>query len=40
MASNIATADFLISSPLFATAYDRTVPDLGDRDWEELRDSR
>lgn len=37
MASNMATADFLISSPLFAAPYDRTVPDLGDRDWETLR---
>ena len=27
-ASNIATADFLISSPLFANAYERVVPDF------------
>jgi methylglyoxal synthase len=27
MACNRATADFLISSPLFASDYDRTVPD-------------
>jgi methylglyoxal synthase len=39
MASNVATADFLISSPLFAKPYDRTVPNLGDRDWVNLRDS-
>ncbi|WP_291377957.1 methylglyoxal synthase [Demequina sp.] len=39
MASNVATADFLISSPLFAQPYDRAVPDLGDRDWATLRDS-
>ena len=39
MASNMATADFLISSPLFAEPYDRTVPDLGDRDWATLRES-
>jgi methylglyoxal synthase len=36
MASNVATADFLISSPLFATQYDRVVPDFGQRDWREV----
>jgi len=39
MASNVATADFLISSPLFAEPYERSVPDLGDRDWAALRDT-
>ncbi|WP_061966020.1 methylglyoxal synthase [Demequina aurantiaca] len=39
MASNMATADFLISSPLFGEPYDRTVPDLGDRDWSAMRTS-
>jgi methylglyoxal synthase len=38
MACNVATADFLISSPLFATAYDRTIPDLGPRDWLSMRE--
>lgn len=35
MASNIATADFLISSPLFATHYERAVPDFGPPTWQE-----
>jgi methylglyoxal synthase len=38
MACNVATADFLISSPLFSTAYDRTIPDLGPRDWLAMRE--
>lgn len=39
MASNVATADFLISSPLF-TAYDeRIIPDLRPRDWHQLTES-
>ncbi|WP_084072970.1 methylglyoxal synthase [Demequina sp. NBRC 110052] len=37
MASNVATADYLISSSLFDTDYERTIPDLGPRDWEQLR---
>ena len=37
MACNVATADFLISSPLFAQGYQRVVPDHGPRSWEELR---
>jgi methylglyoxal synthase len=37
IASNVATADFLISSPLFARGYERRVPDLGPRDWETMR---
>ncbi|WP_084129766.1 methylglyoxal synthase [Demequina sp. NBRC 110055] len=32
MASNIATADFLISSPLFREDYQRAKPTLPDRD--------
>lgn len=36
MASNVATADFIISSPLFATDYDRVKPDFGPRDWLEV----
>jgi len=37
MACNVATADFVISSPLFETAYDRAIPDLGPRDWEQMK---
>jgi methylglyoxal synthase len=33
-ATNLATADFLISSPLFAGAYSRRVPELGPRGWD------
>jgi len=32
MASNIATADFLISSPLFHEEYERARPTIGPRD--------
>ncbi|GMA37456.1 methylglyoxal synthase [Demequina litorisediminis] len=32
MASNVATADFLISSPLFREDYQRAAPTLPDRD--------
>jgi methylglyoxal synthase len=39
MACNVATADFLISSPLFSDGYERTVPDLGPRSWEDMRPS-
>lgn len=39
MASNVATADFLISSPLFKDGYDRKLPDIGPRDWTEMRAS-
>lgn len=39
MASNVATADHLISSPLFRNGYERRIPDLGPRDWQELRPS-
>ena len=38
MASNVATADFLISSPLFSAQYERSVPTLGARDWHDLAD--
>ena len=38
MASNIATADHLISSPLFSDGYERKIPDLGPRDWEAMRE--
>jgi len=37
MACNVATADFLISSPLFREGYQRVIPDHGPRDWEEMR---
>ena len=37
IASNVATADYMISSPLFAQGYERKIPDLGPRDWEEMR---
>ena len=37
MACNVATADFMISSPLFAKGYKRVIPDHGPRNWEELR---
>jgi methylglyoxal synthase len=37
MACNVATADFLISSALFAQGYQRLIPDHGPRSWEELR---
>jgi methylglyoxal synthase len=37
MACNVATADFLISSALFAQGYERLIPDHGPRSWEELR---
>ena len=33
-ATNLATADFLISSPLFAGTYERHVPELGPRGWD------
>ncbi len=33
-ATNLATADFLISSPLFDGEYERSVPDLGPRGWD------
>lgn len=36
MASNVATADFLISSPLFTDGYTPVRPPIGPRDWEEL----
>lgn len=38
MACNVATADYLISSPLFHEEYQRAVPTLGPRDWESMRD--
>ncbi len=37
MACNVATADFLISSPLFTKGYTRVIPDHGPRNWEEMR---
>lgn len=36
MASNVATADFLISSPLFRGKYTRTAPAHVARDWTSL----
>ncbi len=39
MACNVATADFIISSPLFAKGYKRVIPDHGPRNWGELRPS-
>jgi len=33
MASNVATADFIISSPLFKSRYAGARPDLGPRTW-------
>ncbi len=36
MASNVATADFLISSPLFSDGYTSTRPDTTPRSWEDL----
>ncbi|MDN4479324.1 methylglyoxal synthase [Demequina muriae] len=36
MASNVATADFLISSPLFHEEYERVVPPFGPRDYTEF----
>lgn len=34
MASNIATADYLISSPLFDDGYDHYRPTIGQRAWD------
>jgi methylglyoxal synthase len=34
MACNVATADYLISSPLLGSDYERVLPDIGPRDWE------
>ncbi|WP_062078684.1 methylglyoxal synthase [Demequina globuliformis] len=36
MASNVATADFLISSPLFRGVYKPTAPAHAPRDWTTL----
>ncbi|MFN3866855.1 MAG: methylglyoxal synthase [Demequina sp.] len=36
MASNVATADFLISSPLFHEEYERAIPPFAPRDYTEL----
>lgn len=33
-ATNLASADYLISSPLFAGGYERVVPDHGPRQWD------
>jgi len=33
-ATNLASADYLISSPLFGSAYERAVPDYGPRQWD------
>ena len=33
-ATNLATADFLISSPLFDGPYERRVPEIGPRSWD------
>lgn len=37
MASNVATADFIISSSLFADGYQPMRPVIGPRDWEEFK---
>lgn len=37
MASNVATADFIISSPLFADGYQSVRPVIGPRDWEDFK---
>lgn len=37
MASNIATADYIVTSPLFSNGYERRIPDLGPRDWDALK---
>ena len=37
MASNVATADFIISSPLFADGYQPVRPVIGPRDWEDFK---
>ena len=37
MASNLATADFIISSPLFDDGYANARPDIGPSDWDEMR---
>ncbi|MCL3860842.1 methylglyoxal synthase [Actinotalea sp. K2] len=34
MACNVATADFLISSPLLSDGYERSRPQIGPREWE------
>ncbi|WP_227589845.1 methylglyoxal synthase [Demequina pelophila] len=36
IASNVATADHVISSPLFAAGYERRMPDQAPRDWQAL----
>ncbi len=36
MASNVATADYIISSELFESAYERAIPDIGPRDFTEF----
>lgn len=38
MASNVATADFLVSSPLFHEQYERVVPLTSQRDYREISD--
>jgi methylglyoxal synthase len=37
MACNVATADFLISSPLFKEGYTSTRPDITPRSWEDMQ---
>ena len=37
MACNVATADFLISSPLFKDGYSSARPDITPRSWEEMQ---
>ena len=37
MASNVATADFIISSPLFSDGYRPVRPVIGPRDWEDFK---
>ena len=36
IATNIATADYLISSPLFHEEYERVLPDLGPRHYTDF----
>jgi methylglyoxal synthase len=35
VATNVATADLLISSPLFDSEYEQVRPDIGPREWNE-----
>lgn len=37
MACNVATADFMISSPLLTAGYERQKPVIDGRDWDEVK---